>query len=105
LRAVCGAIAHHHTPNAHEYGSIRLKQGATAVVKEALERTKEQASWLYNLSLLETLEMDGDDLAPANARALITRPKQGRLHEPETWLYFIIVRALRLADQRAGKFV
>jgi hypothetical protein len=32
----------------------------------------------------------------------ITIPKRGRMHELETWLYFVIVRALRLADQRAG---
>lgn len=106
LRAVCGAIAHHHTPDAHEYGSIRLKQGALEVVKEALERAKEQATRKYDLSLLEeTSELEGDDLAPANATALITRPKQGHLHESETWLYYVIARALRLADQRAGKFV
>jgi len=105
LRAVCGAIAHHHTPDAHEYGPIRLKQSAAVVVKEALERAKEQASWIYDLSLLETSELEGDDLSPTNTPALITRSKQGRLHEPETWLYFVIVRALRLADQRAGKFV
>jgi CRISPR-associated endonuclease/helicase Cas3 len=105
LRAVCGAIAHHHTADAHEYGSIRLKQGAALEVKDALERAKEQASWTYELSLLETSELEGDDLAPTNAHALITRPKQGRLHEPEAWLYYVIARALRLADQRAGKFV
>lgn len=106
LRAVCGAIAHHHTANAHEYGSIRLKQGAIAIVKDALERAKELATWTYDLSPLEeTPELESDDLAPANAHALITRPKQGSLDEPETWLYFVIVRALRLADQRAGKFV
>lgn len=105
LRAICGAIAHHHTADAHEYGPIRLKQGAELAVKAALERTKEQASWSYELSLLETSDLEGDDLSPTNASALITRPKQGRLqHEPETWLYFVIVRALRLADQRAGKF-
>lgn len=104
LRAICGAIAHHHTANAHEYGTIRLKQGADLAVKAALERTKEQASWNYELSLLETSELEGDDLSPTNAPALITCPKQGRLHEPETWLYYVIVRALRLADQRAGKF-
>src|SRR5207302_6049316 len=96
LRAVCGAIAHHHTADAHEYGSIRLKHGAIAIVKEALERAKEQATWTYDLSLLEeTSELESDDLAPANAHALITRPKWGSLHEPETWLYFVIVRALR----------
>lgn len=104
LRAICGAIAHHHTADAHEYGPIRLKQGAALAVKAALERAKEQASWTYELSLLETSDLEGDDLSPTNAPALITRPKQGRLHEPETWLYFVIVRALRLADQRAGKF-
>lgn len=104
LRAVCGAIAHHHTAKAHEYGPIQLKTGAEKALKEALEYARLQAPWMYDLTRLDTSLLEGGDLTPANTPADITRPKQGRLHELETWLHFVIVRALRLADQRAGIF-
>src|SRR5712692_1388624 len=104
LRAVCGAIAHHHTSSAHEFQSIQLQQGALEAVKQALEDARQQGTWVYDLSLVDMSSLESGDLAPANAPADITRPKQGRLHEPEAWLYFVIVRALRLADQRAGLF-
>jgi CRISPR-associated endonuclease/helicase Cas3 len=107
LRAVCGAIAHHHTADAHTYGTIKLKQGAIGAVKEALEQARQQLAWTYDLSHLNVSQVEGDDLAPATVApsdAYITKPRQGRLAELETWLYFVIVRALRLADQRADVF-
>lgn len=104
LYTVCAAIARHHTPQAHDYGSVRLKPGAVEVVKEALELARQNLSWMYNLSRLKTEPIEGNTLVPRNAQPKITLPKRGRLHELETWLYFVIVRALRLADQRADKF-
>jgi len=100
--AVCGAIARHHTPNAHTYDDVVLAAGAEEAVREALEQVKQNALWQYNLSLLETEPIKGGNLIPENVgNSDITIPKRGRRHEMETWLYFVIVRALRLADQRA----
>jgi CRISPR-associated endonuclease/helicase Cas3 len=102
LRAVCGAIARHHTPQGHEYGDVVLTKDAKGAIKDALEDVRRDASWQYDLSLLETGSIQKGNLAPENADAYVTVPKLGRSHELETWLYFVIVRALRLADQRAG---
>jgi CRISPR-associated endonuclease/helicase Cas3 len=104
LRAVCGAIARHHTSGAHEYGSTRLGQGAIEEIKGALEDARQSANWTFGLSHIDLSQVDAGDLAPMNGAAEITRPERGRLHELETWLYFVIVRALRLADQRADRF-
>ncbi|HEX3641750.1 MAG TPA: CRISPR-associated helicase Cas3', partial [Ktedonobacteraceae bacterium] len=104
-RAVCGAIARHHTPTADEYNSMQLKQGVQTVIEEALERAREGQPWTYNAKLISTTPMKAGKLQPENSnRSYITRPNQGRLQELETWLYFVIVRALRLADQRADDF-
>ena len=45
-----------------------------------------------------------NDLMPSNAvNTKLTLPSYGRQQdELETWLYFVIVRSLRLSDQRAG---
>ncbi len=102
LRAVCGAIARHHTPQGHEYGDTLLERGAKEAVRIALEDVRQDASWHYDLSLLETGRVEHGNLAPENADALVALPKRGGRHELETWLYFVIVRALRLSDQRAG---
>ncbi len=102
FRAVCGAIARHHTPNAHTHNHTVLAKGAEAAIEATLEVVRQGASWQYDLSSLEIKPIEGGNLTPDNADASITVPKMGRPHELETWLYFVIVRALRLADQRAG---
>jgi CRISPR-associated endonuclease/helicase Cas3 len=94
--ATCAAIARHHTPQAHEVGDAILTQGALDAIRKVFEMVKLDASWHYDLSCLEmkTERTKLDDM--------VTTPALGRSHELETWLYFVIVRALRLADQRAG---
>ena len=106
LRAVCGAIAHHHTPQAHEYGATKIVPGAKAAIKKAFEVVRRDTSWDYDLDHI-VLQFAKGDLFPVNA-------SQGRFTEPnvasgpeellETWLAFLIVRALRLADQRADLY-
>jgi CRISPR-associated endonuclease/helicase Cas3 len=103
VRAVYGAIAHHHTTDAHIYNSIQLKDGAIQAIEEALQFTR-QAIWNYDLSHLNLSLIERGDLMPTNRPAPLTIPKQGQTHELETWLYFVIVRALRLADQRAERY-
>ncbi len=104
LYATLGAIARHHAPLAHTYESVRLQDGAISAVQEALEIARQGLPWRYDLSLLNMSIAEGDDLAPATEGALITIARQGRQNELETWLYFLLVRALRLADQRADRF-
>ena len=106
LRAICAAIARHHTSNAQNSEAFQLKQGAMEAAQEAFELARQTSTWTYNIHLLKTSAMPARNLAPVNddAMTLITLPTRGRARELETWLYFVIVRALRLADQRADSF-
>ena len=101
LHAVCGAIARHHTSQASKYGTAHLNAAALRAAEEALLIAHQEKTWSFDASLLNpSINKDGD-LAPVEAYTpRVTHPEQGR--ELETWLYFVIVRALRLADQRAG---
>jgi len=105
LRAICGAIARHHTSQASEYGTVMLDERACKAAEEALKIAHQGATWNYDPSRLHLHVVKGDDLAPATASSpKLTRPglDSGRIGELEALLYFVIVRALRLADQRAG---
>jgi CRISPR-associated endonuclease/helicase Cas3 len=105
LRAVCGSIARHHTSQASEHGPVTLNENARKAAEEALKIVQQGGQWSYNASLLVTCIPQSGDLAPSIAlNPKLTKPEweRGHLGELETWLYFIIVRALRLADQRAG---
>ncbi len=108
LRAVCGAIARHHTAQASTYHPVRLSPQAVQAAREALAEThrnqRQSGKWSYNPEeLLDHIETGGDlDLSEASTPKL-TRPDNATPQaELETWLYFLIVRALRLSDQRAG---
>src|SRR6266567_3907234 len=105
LRAICGAIARHHTSQASNHGTALLTENARKAADAALKAAHQGATWSYNSSLLITHIPQENDLAPSNAlNPKLTLPTcdNGRQGELETWLYFVIVRALRLADQRAG---
>jgi CRISPR-associated endonuclease/helicase Cas3 len=105
LRAICGAIARHHTSQASIYGSVKLNEHAKNAAAEALHIAHQNGAWSYDIAQLSLSIDKGDDLAPATAPTpKVTRPEweSGRAGELETWLYFVLVRALRLADQRAG---
>lgn len=105
LRAICGAIARHHTSQSSQHQSAHLNQHALQATTEAIAKALAGTQWRCDSSLLELCIDAGDDLAPPETSSpKITRPTAD--YEPsnelETWLYFVIVRALRLADQRAG---
>jgi CRISPR-associated endonuclease/helicase Cas3 len=104
LRAVCGAIARHHTSQASKHGTAILNERATKAAEEALIAAHQGAEWTFDPSLLATHILKENDLMPSNAvNTKLTFPSFGqRQVELETWLYFVIVRALRLSDQRAG---
>ncbi len=94
--ATCAAIAHHHMPQAHEAGDAVLAQGAMDAIRAAFEEVRQGTSWRYDLSCIET------KTTRTQLNDMVTTPTRGTQQELETWLYFVIVRALRLADQRAG---
>ncbi len=104
LRAVCGAIARHHTSQAYQYSTAHLDKVALNAIDEALKGARSNKPWSYDLLHLSMNIDKGDDLtSPENPTPLITRPDNDGDFENtlETLLYFVIVRALRLADQRA----
>ncbi|GHO49673.1 CRISPR-associated helicase Cas3' [Ktedonospora formicarum] len=107
LRAVCTAIAHHHTPKAHEYGQTRVQPGAFSAVEKAIQAVNRDDSWSVDLSKL-CLTLEAGDLDPITvSKEICTRPDVASSEDKrcETWLSFVIVRALRLADQRADRYV
>jgi len=102
LAATLGAIARHHAPLASQYGAVRLAVGAEEAAHEALEIARQNRPWRYDLVQLERSQIEeGALVPPLGSYKLITIPNQGRQNELETWLYFLLARALRLADQRA----
>jgi CRISPR-associated endonuclease/helicase Cas3 len=102
LTAICGAIARHHTSQASHYGVTTLDAAARTIAEEAIQSARLDAAWSYDIAKLDLHISKEGDLAPANvSQPRLTRPASGLASELETWLYFIIVRALRLADQRA----
>jgi CRISPR-associated endonuclease/helicase Cas3 len=106
-RASCTAIAKHHTVTAHESAATQLKAGAEEEIWLALEDTRQNLPWNYQRTSLNTDPLTAYSLWSSNddpQGTLLTIPRQGRKAELETWLYFLIVRALRLADQRADDF-
>ena len=105
LRAICGAIARHHSAQASKYEPAMLSSHALQAADEALKAIVQYTDWRYDISKLATAVEKGDDLAPANGKLSLTIPsyQDGRIYELETWLYFVIVHALRLADQRASQ--
>lgn len=104
LRAVCGAIARHHTSQASKHSTALLDEKARKAAEAALKAAHQGAAWSYNPSSLVLQISQENDLMPSNAQnPKLTLPSYDqRQDELETWLYFVIVRALRLADQRAG---
>ncbi len=105
LRAICGAIARHHSAQASKYETAELSPHAIQAADEALRAICIQKDWSYDVGKLKKEVEKGDDLAPPNGKSLLTIPsyQEGRIFELETWLYFVIVHALRLADQRASQ--
>lgn len=103
LRSICYAVAHHHTPSAHEYGATSISPAAVTAINKALEYVRREGAWTYDLQKLELSFAKGDLFPISLSRGKFTQPDvasdSGELLE--TWLAFLIVRALRIADQRA----
>ena len=106
-RAICSAITHHHTPRAHEYGKTNVNPMAQAAVEAAITKVCRDGAWKCDLARL-CLSFDRGDLFPENAsKGLYTKLDlaSGEQARRETWLALLIVRALRLADQRADRYI
>jgi CRISPR-associated endonuclease/helicase Cas3 len=105
LKAVCYAIAHHHSVTAHEYEEVKLSPEVRQAVERALELVRrDDTRWHYDLSRL-SLGCKKGDLFPENAsEGRFTLPSLSSPKRYETWLAFLITRALRLADQRADYY-
>ncbi len=94
-RATIAAMARHHAPTSHTYERIKLVPNARIFVQELLDRVAYGQDWSYDISLLNEVINHGGELTQDE----MTLPR--RTAELETWLYFVIVRALRLADNRS----
>ena len=101
LRATCAAIAHHHTTNAHQYGEAHITPATLHTIDTAFKNARRENTWTYNLDQLKLDISSGDfpdNVTPSKLTRCDITDEKARL---ETWLAFLIVRALRLADQRA----
>jgi len=95
-RAVVAAIAHHHGAGSQAYKPIRLIPGALAAIREGLDMVLEGNPLSYDLAELETV---CDAAGSLDDPEQLSVPSEGRIIE--TWLYYVIVRALILADNRS----
>jgi CRISPR-associated endonuclease/helicase Cas3 len=106
LQATCAAIAHHHTTDAHKYGATHIQPEARRAIEKALNDVRRDNTWSYDLKHLKLdIPEDGDLFYQHANKGQFTKPDitdtQQRL---ETWLSYLITRALRLADQRADGY-
>ena len=107
LRAICYAIAHHHTTSAHEYGATSISPAAVTAINKAIEYVRREGVWTYDLQKLDLSFAKGDLFPVSLSRGKFTQPDVTSDTEEllETWLAFLIVRALRIADQRADIYL
>ena len=103
LRAICYAVAHHHTASAHEYGTTSISPTAVTAIKKAMDYVRREGVWTYDLRKLDLSFTKGDLFPVSLSRGKFTQPNLASNDAEllETWLAFLIVRALRIADQRA----
>ncbi len=96
LRAVYTAIAHHHTTDAVNYGETELAAAASGAIEHALRCAK--VGEVPDTRRIATASKGG------NMAIKFTEVEVGIPDQIGVWLYFLIVRALRLSDQRADIF-
>jgi CRISPR-associated endonuclease/helicase Cas3 len=106
-RAVLTAIARHHTANARTYRRARLAPGAHAELERALTccgATLPAGALLSQIidDTGATISSEGQELMKG---ILIEAHTEQTTDDPEglVWLSYLVTRALRLCDQRAGK--
>ncbi len=97
-QATVAAIARHHSPKSQSYERTQLIPNARTYVQEMLDRVARGQRWTYDIEHLDDVIDDADTLTADE----MTIPR--RDIEAEMWLYFVIVRVLRLADGRSFTF-
>ncbi len=102
LRAVAAAIAHHHTSHASEYGASELVPMAKQALEEVLHDVSAGQTWKYSINDLDVKIKERGTLL--DKYVTIPEDKEVRENVLETLLYYVVVRALRLADQHADLF-
>lgn len=90
-KAAVTAVFRHHTASANSYGNYRLHQYALPAIQAGLEVVGCSSSWCEQVHLtMNAGEPLADVLVDFDNR-----------HLDEVLLYFLLVRVLRLADQRS----
>jgi len=96
--AVTAAIARHHAAKSAEYQVVQLIPEAARYIKEMFDEASGLETWNVDRTTLLRV-IDRSDKLDSDC---MTFPRKEI--ELETWLYFVIVRALRLADGRSFTF-
>lgn len=90
-KAAMTAVFRHHTATANSYASYKLHPAARSAIQAALEVVGCPTSWVEHIEMqINAGEPLGGVLIEFDNR-----------HLPEALLYFLLVRVLRLADQRS----
>jgi CRISPR-associated endonuclease/helicase Cas3 len=97
LRATRSAIARHHTLDAERNARAQLAPGAPAAIQGAIALACGTLAWSSALPPLHPATRVESDAVEET----FTEFRKGGKDSTEVWLFFLIVRALRLADQRA----
>lgn len=97
-KAITAAIARHHGATSAQYTPIQLIPEATQHILDMLEEASYSEKWQVDKRAITSTIKSSGELTDA----WMTLPRKEI--ELETWLYFVIVRALRLADGRSFMF-
>lgn len=96
-RPVISAIARHHAPTAEELSNYQLHSAAVTALNEALGIIEDGQPWNLPVNLLEQSRPEGID-------KLLPKIQISVSSHSEWVLYALIVRVLRLADQRSFEY-
>ncbi len=96
-RATVAAIARHHAARSQSYSPITLCADARAAIQAGLEVVRQGQHWKYDLQQIDPSTHEGN-VTPDK----MTLPTSTNV--TETLLYFLLVRVLRLADQRSFRY-
>ena len=96
VRAILSAIARHHTPTATEYDTVQWDPAARSPIREALAACRLSADHV-------TLTLDTCPRGKLRDQWLLPASSDSRQAVLTTWLGFVLVRVLRLCDQRAER--
>jgi CRISPR-associated endonuclease/helicase Cas3 len=97
-RATVAAIARHHAATSQKFDPTVLCADAHDAIRQGLEVVRQGQEWTYDLANLDVEREHNGDVTEDQ----MTMPTMQNMSE--TLLYFLLVRVLRLADQRSFDF-